>query len=83
MRVLDLACLEGMTAIEFAKRGATTVGVEIRDHHLDKARMVADALGLDKSSFSTDDIRNVTPDKYGTFDIVICSGILYLSLIHI
>lgn len=77
LRVLDLACLEGKTAIEFAKRGATSVGVEIRDHHLDKARGVAKALGLSNASFVTDDIRNVSPEKYGMFDIVICSGILY------
>ena len=77
LKVLDLACLEGITAIEFARRGATTVGVEIRDHHLDKARGVAKILGLKKASFVTDDIRNVTPEKFGKFDIVICSGILY------
>lgn len=77
LKVLDLACLEGLTAIEFAKRGATTVGVEIRDHHLDKARGVASILGLANATFKTDDVRNVNPEKYGMFDIVICSGILY------
>ncbi len=77
LRVLDLACLEGITAIEFAKRGATAVGVEIRDHHLDKARGVASILGLSNASFRTDDVRNVTREKYGEFDIIVCSGILY------
>jgi SAM-dependent methyltransferase len=77
LKVLDLACMEGMTAIAFAKRGATALGVEVRDHHLNKARGVAKILGLTNASFVTDDVRNVTKEKYGSFDIVICSGILY------
>ena len=77
LRVLDLACMEGKSAFEFAKRGAEAVGIEVRDHHLNKARAVASALGMDNLKFYTDDVRNVTPEKYGHFDIVVCSGIVY------
>lgn len=77
LKVLDLACLEGYSAIEFARRGATSIGIDIRPGHLHKARALASALSLDNVSFVEDDVRNVTAAKYGEFDIVICSGILY------
>ena len=77
LKMLDLACFEGMSAIEFAKRGADAVGVEIRDENLDRARGAAKILGLDNVEFHTDDIRNVNRETYGEFDIIVCSGILY------
>ena len=39
LRVLDLACLEGGFAIEFARHGATVVGIEGREANLAKARL--------------------------------------------
>ena len=48
LRVLDLACLEGHYAIEFASHGAEVVGIEIRDAHLAKARFIKNQLNLDK-----------------------------------
>ncbi len=76
-RVLDLACLDGQFALEFALRGAQAVGIEIRPSHLAKARFAADALGLGNVAFHEDDVRNLSAAKYGHFDIVVCSGILY------
>jgi 2-polyprenyl-3-methyl-5-hydroxy-6-metoxy-1,4-benzoquinol methylase len=38
IRVLDLACLEGMFAIEFALHGARVVGIEGREVNLAKAQ---------------------------------------------
>ena len=77
LRVLDLACLEGHYAIEFAMHGAEVVGIELREQNLTKAQFVKDHLGLDRLSLYRDDVRNLSPEKYGLFDIVICSGILY------
>src|SRR5436853_1702027 len=50
-RVLDLACLDGQFAIEFALRGAESVGIEIRESHVAKARFAAQALGLRNMTF--------------------------------
>jgi 2-polyprenyl-3-methyl-5-hydroxy-6-metoxy-1,4-benzoquinol methylase len=77
LRVLDLACLEGIYAIEFARRGAEAVGVEIRESHLIKADFAKEALGVDSVSFVRDDVRNLSRAKYGAFDLVLCLGILY------
>jgi len=77
LRVLDLACLEGGYALEAGRRGAKVVGVEIREEHVARAEFARDALGLENVEFVVDDVRNVSSDKYGTFDVVFCLGILY------
>jgi 2-polyprenyl-3-methyl-5-hydroxy-6-metoxy-1,4-benzoquinol methylase len=76
-RVLDLACLEGHYAIEFALHGAEVVGIEGREDNIAKARFAKEVLGLERLTFAQDDVRNLSKDLYGEFDIVICSGILY------
>lgn len=77
LRVLDLACLEGLYAIEFARQGARTVAIEGRECSIEKARFVKKALGLDNLTLSQDDVRNLRREKYGEFDVVLCLGILY------
>src|SRR5690349_17431584 len=37
LRILDLACLEGAYAVEFALHGATVVGIEGRESNIAKA----------------------------------------------
>jgi 2-polyprenyl-3-methyl-5-hydroxy-6-metoxy-1,4-benzoquinol methylase len=88
-RVLDLGCLDGLFSIEFAKHGASTVGVEIREANVKKAAFCQDALGLTNLEFRQDDVRNLSLESYGRFDAIVCSGILYhlpavdaIKLIH-
>jgi len=76
-RVLDLGCLDGMFSIEFAQRGAQTIGVEIREDNIRKAIFCKEALGLDNLEFRRDDVRNIAIETYGKFDVIICSGLLY------
>lgn len=76
-RVLDLACLEGHYAIEFALQGAKAVGIELREANIAKAAFAAAQLKLDNVEFYMDDVNNLNAEQYGQFDIVICSGILY------
>ncbi len=77
-RVLDLACLEGHYGIEFALQGAHVVCVEIREANLAKTAFVVDALGLqDRCRVVQDDVRNLNKAQYGSFDVIVCSGILY------
>ena len=76
LRVLDLACLEGMYALEFARRGAEVVAIEGREANLEKARFAARALGLEVD-FRLGDVRELTRQDHGQFDVVLCLGILY------
>jgi SAM-dependent methyltransferase len=77
LRILDLGCLEGLYAIEFALQGAEVVGIEGREPNIEKARFVKEALALEKLELIQDDVRNLSADRYGTFDVVLCIGLLY------
>lgn len=77
LRVLDLACLEGHYGIEFALHGAKVVGIEGRDANLAKAQFAKDALSLSNLELVRDDVRNLSRERYGEFDVVLCLGILY------
>jgi SAM-dependent methyltransferase len=76
-RVLDLGCLEGLFAIELALKSATVVGVEIREGNFKKAEFSRQALGLENLTFIQQDVRKVSRETLGEFDVVICSGLLY------
>jgi hypothetical protein len=77
IRLVDLACHEGIYAIEFARQGASVLGIEGREAHISKARFVKDALSLNNLDVVQDDVRNLSQAKYGSFDVVLCLGILY------
>jgi len=77
LRILDLACLEGLYAIEFAHHGAEVLAIEGRQANIAKARFAKQVLSLDNVKFIQDDVRNLSKEKYGTFDVVLCLGILY------
>jgi SAM-dependent methyltransferase len=76
LRVLDLACNEGLYALELAAHGASVVGVDARAAHLEKARFAASALGLD-TRFEQLDVREIHGAGLGRFDVVLAAGILY------
>ena len=75
--MLDLACEEGLFGIEFARRGAEVLGVEGREVHVERGRFAKEALGLDNCEFVQGDVRELRPESHGTFDVVLCLGILY------
>lgn len=77
LRVLDLGSLEGLYAIELARHGARAVAVEIREANIEKMRFAKEALALDNFEIVADDVRNLSAEKYGHFDVVLCLGLLY------
>jgi 2-polyprenyl-3-methyl-5-hydroxy-6-metoxy-1,4-benzoquinol methylase len=82
LRVLDLACAEGMNAIEFARRGSQTLGIEGRDSTIKRANFVKELLGLTNLEFVQDDVRNLRVEKYGRFDVVLSLGIILMFLMY-
>lgn len=77
LRILDLACLEGLYAVELARHGAEVAAIEIRETNIEKVRFVKNVLSLDRLRLYHDDIRNLSRENHGVFDVVLCLGILY------
>ena len=77
LRILDLACGEGLYAIECALHGADSVGIEGRLPNIAKGEFVKEVLRLDRLRFYQDDVRQFSKEKYGEFDVILCCGILY------
>lgn len=77
IRVLDLGSLEGQFSLEFAYHGSDTIGLEIREVNIIKSNFCKDNLQLKNVTFIQDDVRNISVEKYGMFDVIICSGLLY------
>jgi|SRR5215207_5202039 len=76
-RILDLGCLDGQFSIEFALTGAEVIGIEIREANIQKALFAKEALQLNNLKLIQDDVRNISRQKHGRFDVILCSGILY------
>jgi SAM-dependent methyltransferase len=74
-RIVDLACLEGGYAVEFARLGMNSLGIEIRPSNFTNCMLVKNRLSLPNLNFVQDDVWNL--EKYGTFDAIYCCGILY------
>jgi 2-polyprenyl-3-methyl-5-hydroxy-6-metoxy-1,4-benzoquinol methylase len=77
LRVLDLGALEGLFAVEFARRGATVVAIEGREANLEKIRFAKEILGLDRLELRLEDVRELDRRQHGEFDVVLCLGLLY------
>jgi SAM-dependent methyltransferase len=77
LRVLDLGALEGQYAVEFALHGAETVAIEGRKANIEKARVARDALGLENLELRLQDVRDLSREAHGEFDVVLCLGLLY------
>jgi SAM-dependent methyltransferase len=77
LEILDLACGEGVYAIEAALRGATVRALDARTERMNEGVDAARRLGLANLTFEQMDIRQVTRDSHGNVDIVLFLGILY------
>ena len=77
LTVLDLACLEGQYSLELASHGYQVTGIEGRPESYEKAERGRRESGYENVRFFCDDVRNLSREKYGEYDIVLCLGILY------
>ena len=79
-RVLDLGCNAGFWSLQAINAGAEFVhGIDGRQMHVDQANLVFEALGIDESRyrFSVGDVLADDLKPHGSFDVVLCLGLLY------
>jgi tRNA (mo5U34)-methyltransferase len=77
---LDLACSEGWFAHQLLDWGAAHVtGIDVRDVNIRRANEVRDNLGLpgDRLRFEVADVYDLTAERWGQFDVVLCLGLVY------
>lgn len=77
LRVLDLACLEGLYGLELAMHGAEVLAIEGREQNAAKVRHAAERLCPARFQVRVEDVRELDPARHGTFDVVLCLGVLY------
>jgi SAM-dependent methyltransferase len=71
LRVLDLACRNGAFTSALAAAGADALGLEGRAENLAMAWPDSGA------RFEQADVRELSADRFGTFDVTLCLGLLY------
>jgi tRNA (mo5U34)-methyltransferase len=79
-RALDIACNEGWFSHLLLEWGAAeVVGTDIRELNVRRARLVRDHLGVpeERMSLLDADLFDMTPERFGTFDVVLLLGLIY------
>jgi ubiquinone/menaquinone biosynthesis C-methylase UbiE len=71
LKVLDLGCGDGTTAVPAAKLGADVLGVDIAANLVAAGNRRAAALGLENCRFQEGDASNLQDVKDRTFDLVV------------
>lgn len=71
MKVLDLGCGDGTTALPEAKRGADVLGVDIARNLVDAGNRRAREAGLGNLRFQEGDASNLAGIPDGSFDLVV------------
>ena len=77
---LDIACNEGWFAHKLLEWGASrVVGIDIREQNIRRAMLVRDHLGIspERLDFAVGSVYELDPDELGTFDVVLCIGLIY------
>jgi len=77
LRILDLACGEGVYAIESALRGAGIVAIDSRTERMNEGARAAERIKLTNIRFEQNDVRTVTARSHGHFDVILFLGIMY------
>ncbi len=76
-RILDIGTRDGFFAFEMEKRGATVVALDYVPQTSTGFSIAKKVLNSKRVVYYQDNIYNITPKKYGKFDIVLFLGLLY------
>jgi tRNA (mo5U34)-methyltransferase len=76
MRALDIGCSDGYFSFAMEQRGATVVAMDFVPEHYTGFATARRILGSD-CEYRMDNVYNLSPAKYGHFDVVLFMGVLY------
>jgi tRNA (mo5U34)-methyltransferase len=76
LRVLDVGCRDGFFAFEMERRGATVTGLDYADPDVTGFGIASRGLGS-RVEYVVANVYDLTPDRFGTFDLVLFLGVLY------
>jgi len=79
-RVLDLGCNAGFWSLQAIMSGAEYVlGIDGREMHIEQANFVFEVYEIEKRKydFICDNIYDMDFSEFGTFDVVLCLGLMY------
>jgi tRNA (mo5U34)-methyltransferase len=85
-RVLDLGCNAGFWALSAAQAGCDYVlGIDGRQMHVDQANFVFEAkeVARERFDFFSGDLFETNLRRFGTFDVVLCLGLMYHISKHV
>jgi len=76
-RVLDIGCYEGFFTFECERRGAEVVAIDVLPLGPQSGFSLAHELLGSRAAFYQTSIYDLTPERFGTFDLVLCLGVIY------
>ncbi|HEX7829587.1 MAG TPA: methyltransferase domain-containing protein [Thermoanaerobaculia bacterium] len=76
LRVLDIGCSDGYFTFEAERRGASVVAMDFVPEEYTGFATARKILGS-RAEYRMDNVYNLTPESFGTFDIVLFLGVLY------
>lgn len=76
LRALDIGCSDGYFSFEMERRGAQVVAIDFVPETHTGFATVRRILGSDVE-YRMDNVYNLSPEAYGTFDVVLFMGVLY------
>jgi tRNA (mo5U34)-methyltransferase len=75
---LDIGCHEGFYSLAMARRGVREViGVDAREENLNRARFVADAMGLGHIRYEQGRVESLAADRKRVYELTLFLGVLY------
>jgi tRNA (mo5U34)-methyltransferase len=76
LRALDVGCSDGYFTFEMEQRGATVIGIDFVPEDYTGFSVARRILGS-SAEYRMDNVYNLAPERYGTFDVVLLMGVLY------
>ena len=75
-RVLDVGARDGFFSFEAERRGAEVLALDFMPPDRTGFGVAAELRGS-KVDYKVDNVYNLSPQRHGTFDLVLCLGVLY------